>query len=813
MSVPALEQQSTGEAMENTAEKREYREALLIASLFHDIGKFEYRAERTDVPHAVNSGRFIRENLSGFKALGKIAEQAAAWAESHHSGSCPVALRKADRTSAAERTDDEERQARRPLRSVFACIDIGKGTPPPDEFFYKPVALSAKGMFPERGKDQDRLGPDELMKLHSEAWKGFLEELAVLRAEAPGMPFAQLVTTLYSLLERWTSRVVSAAYYSVPDITLFDHLRTVAALADCIHLAGDDQKPVLVVQGDLGGIQNFISRLREPDIAQKGMSKQLRGRSFYVRLLNEALARWVLDRLGLFRPNLLVSGGGHFLLLAPNTEETRGTLTALRQEANDWLLPKLHQDLSLVLEFEAFAAEELADFGNVNSRLAAKIARAKSHRAHDLLTSDILFGPEEDAGQRLAICPVCQSLVPAGEDGKLCAMCELHQRIGAAMPKTDYLVLAVWGPNGRSVPAPKAGAVAVTFEEFGQTWFLASSQRKTGPSSLDGVVTEVKMGMPAEFILLGNSQFLNEHGRRVLRNTAGAPVALGFAYVARELPKKNGEVLSFGEIAECGEAYPYLGVLRADVDDLGFVFQRGFGEQLSLSRYATLSRELDLFFSGYVDLLAAQHDIYVTYSGGDDLFVVGNWANVVEFALGLREKFAKLTCGNPNLGLSAGMSIHRPSYPIRLAGESAAEAEEKAKAVQGKDAFCGLGITVSWHRAEELTKYAKALVSCIRRYEHEKRVAVRSSVREAFEANARAYPGAGLVRPRELAMARPRLAYSFARNLGMDARDLLSQENEIAAVFGRIILDVDLFRDFSFPGAYALLATRRTESK
>jgi len=46
---------------------------------------------------------------------------------------------------------------------------------------------------------------------------------------------------------------------------------------------GREEKRFLLVGGDISGVQKFIYKLASPEKAQKGMSKQLRGRSFMVR--------------------------------------------------------------------------------------------------------------------------------------------------------------------------------------------------------------------------------------------------------------------------------------------------------------------------------------------------------------------------------------------------------------------------------------------------------------------------------------------------------------------------------------------------
>ena len=72
-------------------------------------------------------------------------------------------------------------------------------------------------------------------------------------------------------------------------------------------------KPVaLLIGGDISGIQKFIYT-----IASKKAAKTLRGRSFYLQLLTEAVLRFVLGELELPYTNVIYAGGGHFFLLAP----------------------------------------------------------------------------------------------------------------------------------------------------------------------------------------------------------------------------------------------------------------------------------------------------------------------------------------------------------------------------------------------------------------------------------------------------------------------------------------------------------------
>lgn len=142
----------------------------------------------------------------------------------------------------------------------------------------------------------------------------------------------------------------------------------------------------------------------------------------------------------------------------------------------------------------------------------------------------------------------------------------------------------------------------------------------------------------------------------------------------------------------------YLGILRMDVDKLGARFCYGFD---SLQSYTRFSERLKTFFDDTV-LAIQQKPCYkdflnIIYAGGDDLFVVGRWDKVIEFAADVHNAFVTHTAGE-NLSISGGIAIVGAKFPIAKAAEMAGDAEDKAKEYNNgaKNAICFLGETVGW---------------------------------------------------------------------------------------------------------------------
>lgn len=69
---------------------------------------------------------------------------------------------------------------------------------------------------------------------------------------------------------------------------------------------------------------------------------------------------------------------------------------------------------------------------------------------------------------------------------------------------------------------------------------------------------------------------------------------------------------SFEELAKTSEGIQRIGVLRADVDNLGQTFVGGFDNKYTtISRTAALSRQLSLFFKLHINYLLQNPEYHV----------------------------------------------------------------------------------------------------------------------------------------------------------------------------------------------------------
>jgi len=157
-----------------------------------------------------------------------------------------------------------------------------------------------------------------------------------------------------------------------------------------------------------------------------------------------------------------------------------------------------------------------------------------------------------------------------------------------------------------------------------------------------------------------------------------------------------------------------LSTLKGDVDNLGQIFEKGLGNDISFSKTAALSRQMNAFFTVYLPWLCQTEfqDSYTVFAGGDDFFLIGPWFSQIRLAAKIRQAFADYVAGNPELHFSAGISTTQPGLPITQLSDLADAALEQAKAHNPdnlehatKNAVSCFNRQLSWQKFAELTEH------------------------------------------------------------------------------------------------------------
>ena len=164
-----------------------------------------------------------------------------------------------------------------------------------------------------------------------------------------------------------------------------------------------------------------------------------------------------------------------------------------------------------------------------------------------------------------------------------------------------------------------------------------------------------------------------------------------------------------------------LGILRMDLDNLGKRFVEGFD---SIQQYKAFSQKLVSFFEKDVEQIrqdkAFKDYLNIIYAGGDDIFAIGRWDKMIDFAERIRQEFES-QFGQEGISISGGIAVVNPKFSIAKAAELAGKAEDAAKAFRygdkEKNAFSFLGKTISWDKEFAYVKsYKQQFIKLIDEY-------------------------------------------------------------------------------------------------
>lgn len=489
----------------------------------------------------------------------------------------------------------------------------------------------------------------------------------------------EYINSLLEVLEANLSFVPSStARNEVADISLYDHLKLTAAIASCIYAFLNEkgivdyksylydnakefygEKAFLLASLDVSGIQNFIYT-----ITTKNALKTLRSRSFYLEIMMEHMIDMLLQKLHLSRANLLYVGGGHCYLLIPNTLQAKDIFEEFIQNINKWYRENFDISLYIAGGCADCSCNDLhnvpqGSYGQIFLRVGREISKRKSNRysAKELIE---LNHREVKAYDRE--CCVCKKIDQVNENG-VCRVCDKIEKFSKKVLYARFF--------------------AITLKEEEDSLLLPGGYHLIADSE-ESLRERMKI----------DDYFVRAYGKNQL-------------YTGKHIATKlwvgdytNGQ--SFEEFAQIAEGIDRIAVLRADVDNLGQAIVAGFNDEenknryVTLSRTATLSRQLSLFFKLYINQILnnpkysftgnkKNRNATIVYSGGDDVFIVGAWNDVIELAIDIKNALKRYTEGA--LTISAGVGIYHNKYPISVMAEEVADLEEKSKQKNGKNSI------------------------------------------------------------------------------------------------------------------------------
>lgn len=647
-----------------------------------------------------------------------------------------------------------------PFDRVFRIRDEGQSY-----FPLKPLNID-KTIFASREVDTERDKIDE----YAELWSAFEKEFQKL----PRNNFTAQAKTLLNLLNKYTWCIPSATN-TMPDISLYDHLKTTAAIATCLFDSGkleafgklpetkesllsESENRFALLVGDFSGIQKFIYQL-----SSKGAAKTLKGRSFYLNLLQDAVITQIQSIFEVEDAHVLMASGGRFQILLPNDIEKLNEVKSFIGEVNKELFEDFDGAIYLATGIKAFASKNFM------------FTKEKSVKGYTEIVRDAYKHVEEDKSRKFAIIIDKNFFKPGPVAGtstnQVCHVTgmdlqddnkQLYDDEGNFVHPRVYeqIQLGKWLRDAAYILKIKKANAARNVKELTP---LQNAQHKDDTftyrflkkSEFDKKKYQelLTKELLIEVVSLNDTAFMefSETDSEV----AYSFMFYGAGWTPDEVSEKNEtgrdtvrmRPVEFTDIAEDG-VNNMMAVLRLDVDSLSSLFKEGFdvddgvGHSLaSISRFSSMSEKLDLFFSGYIhylirDIFEDNNQLDYTllsgklekkkpnqyilpvYAGGDDVFIICRWDLAPQLAERIYQDFKKFTNQHPKMTLSGGVSMVHGKYPIHKAALEAEDAENMAKTLQtadgkpdGKDAFCMFGQAMSWDDFEQARTYVKQIIS------------------------------------------------------------------------------------------------------
>lgn len=694
------------------------KEILIKGALLHDIGKVCYRAMKKRINHSKLGGDFLEQYLKPNEETERLLN----CVRYHHKDYLQKAkldkndlayiVYEADNiASGMDRRENEgEEKGFDPKLNLDSIFSV----------FYSDKEIQVANKYPLIYKDINKAFNYPRKDISLATNSNYEALLNKIKSHFITKDISQIsINQLLQILEEGFSYVPSSTNRAeVCDISLYVHSKITSAVASCMKLYFDEQqiqdykkycfnsgskifrneKIYLLISGDISGIQDFIYT-----IPSKGALKTLRGRSLYIDLLLEEFIDEYLEQIGLSRANVLYSGGGHFYILAPNIEDTKKAIDKLQAKMNRWLMENIGINLYLAIGMAECSANNLMKSevqGNLFATVNKKLKDDKTIRySKDENFLEYIFNVEKEEDTAKKECNICHNLVDKlwkynSDEEIACEFCLNLYKLGQDILTQDLV-------------------------------FVISEEKIDGGIKIFGKDKDL-------YLYAVNIADIDMFKGKILRiysknNLLENDLAIRLYLADYSAKNENDEVMTFDDLAKSSckidKGIKRLGVLRLDIDDLSIAFSSGFVSDkdkiednlryATLSRYADLSKDISMFFkvainkicagdlTGCVDFeekafnifgiaKAPKRKVNIIYAGGDDLFLVGAWDEVLEVAIDINRAFKQFT--NGKLTLSAGMAMFSPTYPISKMAEIAGLLVQMSKSKKDKNSIALFGM-------------------------------------------------------------------------------------------------------------------------
>ncbi len=622
----------------NQLDKAIFREIVLMG-LLHDIGKFVQRASNN--PKQTNHQSFGVNFLNSIHYSSKIQDVC----KFHHERDLQIMrnsemqwldqniyeiICEADNLSSGERRQEGGFYTQRPLESIFCQI----GTTPDTQIYSSISPQISKYEYAPycRLTPQTEIFPIEKgnFKLGLKASHNL--ELAALFDIAKKQGLHENPDIILKILEEFTTFLPANTQETGPDISLFDHLKTTAAIARCMiesfqikpefaqqniekEVKNRKKNRFLLIGIDVSGIQQFISH-----VPSKGGLKFLKAKSTLIELLLLDIVHEFLLQSQLSWTNVIYCSGGNAYILSANTSSMVDYFTTFQTEVQIRLFQKYHTQLYVALDFISlegsdFFQNQQNSFLSKWASLIEQLGKKKKRKFATIIQKNPtdLF-QENPIVSNVKTCQFCNHTFSEeshrvkkrkyyDEEKETCLLCHHLYNLSQIMKETKWITLHT--PQVFSQTDLKSN-VFLFSGLFHDLLFQSTliSKNDLSPELLTTYNNHLKG------IWIRNHDWDNFQGIQLLGAHLYACGLDNFqkqsllfttinliTYPTSSTFSSSSSARDLDWYAEQGLGASRIGILAMDVDSLGQIFFKGLTkEKRTISRIATLSRFFDIFF-------------------------------------------------------------------------------------------------------------------------------------------------------------------------------------------------------------------------
>lgn len=650
--------------------------SLVLAALLHDVGKIKQR-DVINEKHATLGCKFIVELSNIEYDVRRLSSELVKFHHTDVNNADTLSdrekellriLKSADRDSASHDRDDRDPNEFREdprMHNIFQYVNLEQdlhedGKPIGNSMF--PLITLESLLSSKFSKSTRKLSLSDIS--YANLYNALRKNVSEIRLSER----FSFISTLDSILLNYTTFVPSAFFYSQPNISLYHHLRLTAAMASVKYrrfLSGQDDDKAILIMGSVSGIQDYIfSKMLSEGVDDKA-TKRLRGRSFMVRLITDSVVSYILELFKLYQFNVIWEKSDGFLIMLEYTEDNVKKLEEIR-EMVELGIEKMNRGPRIFISWKNISLAELGKReDNYFSDIISDLTTDLNIRKRKIISGsmrrqwELIAGVESNFRK---ICKFCGRNEIVKEER--CKGCLSEEDIGEKLVKIDALSKY----NGSE------GEVVFRYGNYVVSYSLQEDIKAS------------------EIIKINSFDYKHYNGsyRTILQGNF-SPIAGGSVESINNLLCQSRK-----EIKRC----LYLGIAKTDVDNMGLLMTLGI-RPLTLSRYASISALMSVFFSVVANNIAREHHIYLIYAGGDDLSAMGSATDVIMFTISLRTAFTDWV-RNKQITLSAGLEITDSHFPVRKGVELATDALDEAKSATDKNSLHVFGLTLPWEMMDTL---------------------------------------------------------------------------------------------------------------